>query len=142
MDPSAILKIWPHCFTLDFYGHDSGPVFRAVGTNFCGYYSGKLANLPVSDLIPGTLTALSSHFFEEVLEKNAPVSQGGTIDNPDGSHILNRSILLRMSDDAENISGFLGAAKCCEKITVEAKPVNIVCDAPPVRTAEYDYEII
>ena len=72
MDPSAILKIWPHCFTLDFYGHDSGPVFRAVGINFSGYYSGKLANLPVSDLTPGTLTALSRHFFGEVLEKNAP----------------------------------------------------------------------
>ena len=47
-----------------------------------------------------------------------------------------------MSDDGENISGFLGAANYCEIITVEAKPVDIVCDAPPVRTAEYDYEII
>jgi hypothetical protein len=113
-----------------------------VGEKFNGFYSGKLANLPVSDLTPGTLTALSSHYFSEVIEKNAPISRGGTIDNPDGTHILYPSILLPMSDDGETISGFLGAANCCEKTDEEEKTVDFVKDVSVAATAEYDYEII
>lgn len=120
IDPTAIHDIWQHCFTLDLFGHESGPVFRAAGPEFRDYFDGSLSNLPVSELEPDTLTARSSQYFTEVLEKNAPISRGGEISSVDGIKILYRSILLPMSYDGATISGFLGAANCRVAMVSEA----------------------
>jgi hypothetical protein len=136
IDPTAIHDIWLHCFALDLNGHESGPVFRAVGRDFNGYHDGELANLPVAELDPESLVGMSSHYFAEVIEKNAPISRGGLIALPDGSQLLYRSILLPMSDDGETISGFLGAANC------RREPVDAESDVPADAPREYDYEIV
>lgn len=146
IDPTAIHDIWQHCFALDLFGHESGPVFRAVGAEFSRYFGGSLANLPVAELAPDTLSALSSCYFTEVLKKNAPISRGGQIDGPDGVQILYRSILLPMSDDGETISGFLGAANYREETIASEwadKPItDASLDASPDASKEYEYEII
>lgn len=148
IDPTAIHDIWRHCFALDLFGHESGPVFRAVGIEFRGFSEAGLTNLPVSELALDSLAALSSYYFDEVLEKKAPVSRGGRIEGPDGAQILYRSILLPMSDDGETISGFLGAANCREE-TIAADPEvkpgkNDSTGASDSTDAskEYEYEII
>ncbi len=141
IDPTAIHDIWQHCFALDLFGHESGPVFRAVGSEFSNYFDGTLANLPVSELKPDTLTALSSGYFTEVLEKNAPISRGGQIGGPDGTNLLYRSILLPMSDDGETISGFLGAANCREEMLDADSDVALMKDVPTDGSKEFQYEI-
>ena len=139
IDPTAIHKIWQHCFALHLFGHESGPVFRAVGVEFSGYFGGSLADLPVSQLAPDSLTARASYYFPEVLEKNAPISRGVEIEGPDGVRILYRSILPPMSDDGETISGFLGAANCREENIAVDQAVGPVTDAATDESEEYGY---
>jgi hypothetical protein len=141
IDPTAIYDIWQHCFAMDLFGHESGPVFRAVGLEFSNYFDGTLANRPVSELNPDTLTAQSTCYFNEVLEKNAPISRGGQISGLDGSNILYRSILLPMSDDGETISGFLGAANCREERLGADPDVARLNDIPTDETKEFQYDI-
>ena len=80
LDATAIHDIWQDCFTLDLFGHESGPVFRAVGTEFLNYSDRALSNLPVSELVPDTLAGLSTKYYAEAINKNAPISRGGQID--------------------------------------------------------------
>lgn len=141
IDPTAIHDIWQHCFALDLHGHESGPVFRAVGAEFNEYFDGNLANKPISQLDPASLTALSSHYYFEVLDKSAPISRGGRIDVPDGPQILYRSILLPMSDDGDSISGFLGAANCRE-VAIAPGEINYKAGVSVAAPKELDHEIV
>jgi hypothetical protein len=141
IDPTSMHDIWQHCFALDLYGHESGPVFRAVGAEFNGYSDENLVNLPISQLDPGSLTALSSQYYSEVLQKSAPISRGGQIDGSNGVQILFRSILLPMSDDGDSISGILGAANCREVVT-SPEAIDHEVDSSTAPSKEYDYEII
>lgn len=141
IEPTAIHDIWQHCFALDLYGHESGPVFRAVGAEFNEHFDGNLSNLPISQLDPDSLTALSSQYYFEVLDKSAPISRGGQIDVPDGPQILYRSILLPMSDDGDTISGFLGAANCREATIVPGEN-DYKTEESMAAPQEFNHEII
>lgn len=141
INPTAIHDIWQHCFALDLHGHESGPVFRAVGAEFNEYFDGNLSNLPISQLDPDSLTALSSQYYFEVLDKCAPISRGGQIDVPDGPQILYRSLLLPMSDDGDTISGFLGAANCRE-VEITPGEIDYKAGASMAAPKEFDHEIV
>lgn len=119
LNPIELGDIWRHCFVLDLTGNESDPVFRTVGEAFSDYAECGFGNLKVSELPDENLAWLSTYYFEEVLNKEAPVSRGGVFTGRDGTKMLYRSILLPMAEDGEIISGFLGAANCREVVVEE-----------------------
>lgn len=112
IDRREISDFWPSCFLLDFNGPGGGAVFTEVGSEYGGYYPGSLLDVPVSSLQANTLAEQSTAYLQEIIAKGVPITRGGEFTNSDGETVLFRSIILPLSDDGENIDGFIGAANC------------------------------
>lgn len=106
IEPSEISDIWAHCIVLEFVNGQDNPVFRVVGEGLSSHTKGLLPGHRVSDIAQNTLLCAAVSYFDEILEKCAPVCRG---DRLDGTALLYRSIILPMSDDGEMISGLLVA---------------------------------
>ena len=88
------------------------PIFERISESFSEELTEDLIGKPVSQIPDGTLLSQATRYFERVLKKGVPITQGGEFTHARGDTILFRSIILPLDGEGKKITCLLGAANC------------------------------
>lgn len=91
------------------------PIYERIGENFTASQGGGLIGKPFTEAPPDSALRQTIDYYDEVLEKNAPVTLGNEIIDENGDTLMYRSIILPLSDNKEDVNYLLCAASWKKK---------------------------
>lgn len=100
----------PHMVVLELAPAGRDPVVRLVGAAFRSTSRPDAEGRPVSSVAERTLLGRAVSHWREALERDVPITQGGSFSNGDGRTWLYRSVILPISDDGQAVTHLLCAA--------------------------------
>lgn len=111
VEGTAIPDLWDHCFVIDV-ANGREPYFTYFGSWHALSHCSNMAGKPVSELSSDSLTGRVTEYLPEVVQRRIPITYGGEFEQPDGTIILYRSILLPLADSEQRLIAVLGGANC------------------------------
>ena len=114
LDEAAMPELWPFCIVFDVTQDRTDPVIVQAGRTISSFAAEPLAGRRASQFDKGTLPYQAVAYLDEVLQKEVPISRGGSFVDPRGVTILYRSIVVPASENGTTVTTLIAAANCRE----------------------------